>query len=166
LDIVHDYAYVGDDPLDKTDPSGNGSCEDPTGVGCPTTGTPQKTGTPGHDTASINQMQRMVNDARANGETNLKGSYNQTQTNATGGIIDSRQRTDATLSSETKAGDPMLRNGEIVSPGQTQTSQVGKLDNLASSTNLFIGHERIDHRTYRTSVVGTKLPLIRQRNSF
>jgi RHS repeat-associated protein len=126
------YTYVSNDPLDKTDPSGTSECADPTGVGCPTSGTPQKTATPGHDQASVDQMKQMVSDAKANGETNLQGSYNRSQKNATGGLIDSQQRTDATLTSETKTGEAVVRNGEIASPSQTKASQVIKLDNLAT----------------------------------
>jgi RHS repeat-associated protein len=54
------YSYVYNDPADRSDPSGHAGCSDPTKVGCPTSGTPQKTPTAGHDAASVNQMKKMV----------------------------------------------------------------------------------------------------------
>jgi hypothetical protein len=77
-------------------------------------------------------MRKMAAKAKANGETNIKGSFNQTQTNATAGIISSAKKTDATVTSTGTNGQVIVRNGEIASPSQTVTGQLSKLQELKS----------------------------------
>jgi len=135
-DDLNLYAYAGNDPIDGADATGN--CNDPHKVGCTTTGIPQNTGGANgatHAQNSVDNMKEMVADAKAAGETGLKGSFNQSQTNATNGQIVSNQRTDATLTSTSKDGASVIRNGEITSPSQTMLSQEAKLVGLAEKAS-------------------------------
>jgi len=101
------YAYVGNDPLDRTDPSGN--CDDPHQVGCPTKGKPQDS-SQGHAAQSAKMMKQMVEDAKAAGDTNLQGSFNRQTTAATDGNVVSTLKPDATLQSTSAEGTRFLES--------------------------------------------------------
>jgi RHS repeat-associated protein len=130
-DDLNLYAYVGNDPLDRTDPSGK--CDDPHNVGCPTTGKPQDS-SPGHADQSVKVMKQMVADAKAAGETNLQGSFNRQTTAATDGNVVSPLKPDATLQSTDAQGNPVSRLGEVPSPASKQTvaTETAKINNIAA----------------------------------
>ena len=122
------YAYAGNDPTDKADPSGT-MCDggsgggtlgddcgapqgaivaaggsDPKKTAPQVRGNPQVTPTPGHDKASVNLANEMVADAEANGETVDSIVYNKNAKNATDGMVQSNKRNDVNVNSTAKDG--------------------------------------------------------------
>jgi RHS repeat-associated protein len=82
------YTYVGNDPVNKTDPTGlAGECTPP--ATCTVKGTPQKTGTPGHDTTSEKIGNQMIQSGKYKSV-----HYNRPQSAVTGVKAAGNQRAD------------------------------------------------------------------------
>jgi len=125
-DDLNLYAYVENDPINGTDPSGTEKME----------GTPQVTkvnGQPsGHAPGSQKLADAMLKDAAKGAETVEGGSYNRTAEKGSKGAIKSNKRPDALVNSTAKKGTKIVRVGEQQSPRQSFKSLVTKLANFAS----------------------------------
>lgn len=98
------YTYVGNDPMDRTDTSGTSGC--PTDPGdCEVHGTPQKTGTPGHDVAS----------AKVGEEWKASGQYKSIHYN----------QKMSTIARDASAGAKQPDVGGVRHTGQIDTVEIG-----------------------------------------
>jgi hypothetical protein len=82
----------------------------------------------------MKEMKEMVKDAKAAGDTDLRGSFNRQTTAATDGNVVSNKRPDATLQSTSKDGNPVSRLGEVPSPASDQTvaTETAKINGIAA----------------------------------
>ena len=132
------YAYVRNDPLNRTDPTGlcpTGSRSGKPVAECKTLGTPQKTPTAGHDKASVHIADKHQADAAAQGRKVVKTTYNSEVGKATGGDVPGKERPDSIVKSVDADGQKHYALGEAKSPSQTMASQENKLAEIADRAN-------------------------------
>ena len=113
------YPYVGNNPVNATDPSGRTQCPDGTS-NCPTHGTPQKTNGPNgqaHADESVARGQQKI----ASGEAKSV-HYNQSLRTVTGDPNASNQRSDVA----TVRTDGKVDLHEVTSPSQSNAGQQAK----------------------------------------
>lgn len=109
------YVYANDNPYKHIDPDGRANCTVDAN-GCKHFGTPQKTGTPGHDTAS----------AKVGAAYSKQGAtevhYHRSLAAVTGNLAAGTQKPD--VAAVMPSGK--INTAEIISPSQTTASQVAK----------------------------------------
>lgn len=130
------YGYANNSPYSFIDPNGMQVCAAPTGSRIcpdpPTTGKPQVTKTEGHDTASQKLAEKHVLEARSDGRTVNRVTFNSEVGKATDGDISGRERLDSLVESIDSSGTKHYALGEVISPSQTRDSQEKKLMDIAA----------------------------------
>jgi hypothetical protein len=118
------YVYANDNPYGFVDPDGRAPCTSTDSNGCVHVGTPQKTGTPGHDVASAKIGQAASNQGAA------EVHYNRSLSAVTGNAGAGGQRPDVSIVWK----DGAVSTAEVPSNSQTVASQ--QLKGQAAQTQL------------------------------
>jgi RHS repeat-associated protein len=131
------YAYVGNDPVNRTDPSGNAENTCPPPRICPTpSGTPQVTTSGGVDTGHAKASVAVGKDVDAkllaSGHTLGSASYNKSLTNSTSGALTSQKRPDYVRNAIAPDGAPVVAMAEAEHATSKLAGAELKLNGLAA----------------------------------